>query len=418
MNLAKAIDGAAQEVFGRRDLDGAALERAVQRLSQTYTRERQTLERTGETEALVARLRFFLPRDAPKLALPLDELHGANAMDLNRPLRVLDLGAGVGASSLGVAAWLAAKGFDQRVEIDAVDRSAAALTVLRALGKRLRPPDAAEIAFTTTVADVSTGGWTPPAPHAYDLVVVSFVLNELWQDRDPRHRAERQRALLGRLSACLAANGSLLILEPALRETARALHELRDGLLAEPMGLSVFAPCLHHGPCPMLEHAKDWCHEDRDYQLSPALAGIARGAGLRTSRLTFTYLTLRRDDRTLAKAIGSAADRRAHVGTDRVEDGLLLRAVSQPIRTKGKLEIFGCGGGRRLRLVRLDRHRTDANRALDHCHRGDLFTVGSDASDADASPAAAPGSGARDRRLPIVAETHVDRIGAPRPVQR
>ena len=49
----------------------------------------------------------------------------------------------------------------------------------------------------------------------------------------------------------------------------------------------------------MLATEGDWCHEDLPIDLPPWVAPLARAAGLRWQRLTFSYLALRRDGRRL-----------------------------------------------------------------------------------------------------------------------
>src|SRR5262249_20604063 len=103
-----------------------------------------------------------------------------------------------------------------------------------------------------------------------------------------------------------------------------------------------------------------WCHEDLPVDLPPALAPIARAAGLRWQGLTFSYLVLRKDGKTL---------------------GAGWRVVSDPIVTKGKRELFLCGKvspdvpAERLRVQRLDRHTSPANAAFGELVRGDCVSV-------------------------------------------
>ncbi len=154
----------------------------------------------------------------------------------------------------------------------------------------------------------------------------------------------------------LAESGSIVILEPALRGPTRELHALRDGLAES--ALDVFAPCLRTGPCPMLETERDWCHEDREFVLPPALVPVAKDAGLRFERLTYAYLTLRRDGLRLGDHVQGRG-----------------RVVSQPLISKGKRELFVCRDDGRVRLTRLDRHRREGNAEFDLAARGDVLQV-------------------------------------------
>ena len=336
----------AEARFGRAR---APLGQLVAQVSEGYTRERGDLRRasTGR-DAMHARLRFFLPRDLAKVALPLHELDAAGLLPARR-WRVLDLGAGLGTTSLG-AAWYASRRETppEQIAVDAVERDAAALGAFEALAARHGELGLPAMTLRTRVGDLKKG---VRERGPYDLILLGLVLNEL-------PFAER-RGLLEGLAAKLAPGGSLIVLEPALREVTRELHRLRDELL-EAGALSVFAPCPHAAPCPMRATKKDWCHEDVPFRLPDPLAEVARAAGLRFERLTFAYLTLRRDD-----ARRAAGDE--------------WRVVSQPLKTKGKLELWLCGGaGERRKLMRLDRKASEANAAFGEARRGDLLRLGSD----------------------------------------
>ena len=83
----------------------AALARAIVDRSQRYTSERDRPRDAGAiaTRDLAARAAFFTIADAMKIAIPLGELAGRGALPARRPLRVVDLGAGCGAMTLGLA---------------------------------------------------------------------------------------------------------------------------------------------------------------------------------------------------------------------------------------------------------------------------------------------------------------------------
>ncbi|MEM6954690.1 MAG: small ribosomal subunit Rsm22 family protein [Myxococcota bacterium] len=330
-------DDVADAAFGRALRDPAALADAVRSLSEVYTKDREHLERARTRRALEARLRFYFLRDLHKPLVPLAEL--AFAGELTQPhWRVLDLGAGLGTTSCGVAQAAAERGAS--VEVEAVDADGAALAlaerIFRTAGIRAR----------THVGDVTR----PPVHGAFDLVVFGLVLNEL-------PFAERVRAVTGAAER-LGPNGAIVVLEPALKSVTRALHELRAELLSA--GLHVFAPCLHEEPCPMLASPRDWCHESRPFAFGDELKKVARAAGLRFERITYAYLTLVTHGRSLRSALGGGA-----------------RVVSERLVSKGKAELFVCDGSGHRRLGRLDRHRPKGNDPFGDARRGDvLFTDG------------------------------------------
>lgn len=329
-------------------------------VSDAYNRERETLlgVATSSSDGLQARLRFYLPRDSAKILSPLGELARADLLPKRR-WRVLDLGAGLGTTTLGaarVAKHLGVPGLD----VLALDRDARALDAFVELAKEHDALGVAPIALNARALDVTRLSDLREGP--FDLVLAGLVLNEL--DLETRHRVIESVAPL------LAPDGAFVILEPALREITRGLHVLRDRIDADASARltattetrsswNVFAPCLRRGPCPMLETERDWCHEDEPFALPPKLAAVARDASLRFERLTYAYLTLRKDGRTLRDFVGEDA----------------RRVVSMPLVSKGKRELLVCDDAGRTLLRRLDREASDANVDFGDSYRGDVLQV-------------------------------------------
>jgi hypothetical protein len=257
--------------------------------------------------------RDIAPRTEAALARVLEEIYGRGAAP---PLgRAIDLGAGTGAVSRALRAR-----FGEGLEVVAVDAVGGPGVVRADLAREL-----------------------PSVAGRFDLVVAAHLLNELFVDRPPGARAG---LCAGRVAAwaraLLAPGGTLVLLEPALRDTSRDLLAVRDLVRAD--GLAVVAPCIFTGPCPALARDRDWCHD------------AASGAG--GARVDFSYLAVREPGPAPAPAAGS------------------LRVVSDLLREKGRLRFFGCGAGGRQEFVRLDRHAVPANAALARARRGDLLVVG------------------------------------------
>lgn len=347
------IDAVATAELRAHDLSGTALAAAVQRVSEAYRRQSGTpADLHGDRAALCARLRFFLPRDLPKIQAPLAELAAAAAFPQARALRVLDVGAGLGTTSLGTALFALEQLGCERVRVDAFDRDAAALAIAAKLAKRAASDLSLPFELTPHAAALGPALLERARP-PYDLIVLGFVLNEVGDaQQDP---VEHHQRWLARLCELLAPDGALIVLEPALREPSRTLQQVRGRFAAEAGPPYVFAPCLHRGSCPLLERERDWCHEQLPVALPPALAGLARAAGLRSEELSFSYLTLHRAPRSLAELDPAYA---------------LARVVSSALRSKGKLEVAVCGATATRKLRRLDRHASDENRALGGVHRG------------------------------------------------
>lgn len=340
--------------FGLELRNAERLGQAVAALSQTYTRERTGLgEGKLGPEAPLARLGFFLPRDLVKPFGPLAELWRAGRLRHAAPLRVLDLGAGLGATSLGVARFLRHVGSPiERIELTAIERDPLSTRLLGALcGAVAKLPDEfVPLRVEARTAELSRSDASGP----YDLVLLGFVLNELFTEQSPEQRIQQRAALLRDLAARLTPAGALIVLEPALRESTRELMRTRDALLAAPDAPQVFAPCVHRAPCPMLASERDWCHETLDFALPDHLVPVARQAGLRYEGLSYAALVLTRTPRFAAPLQG------------------LSRVVSDPLPSKGKLELFGCSTAGYQRVTRLERDASAANASFGALRRGDI----------------------------------------------
>ncbi|HVZ71765.1 MAG TPA: small ribosomal subunit Rsm22 family protein [Polyangia bacterium] len=263
------------------------------------------------------------PRTTAALGKILDEVYA----EAPAPTRALDLGAGTGAAG----ATLRAR-FGAALEVVAVDR-------VRAPG--------------IVVIDLELERELPRDLGRFDLVVAAHVLNELFGRRDEATRVAERAARVLAWARALAPGGTLILVEPALRETSRALLAVRDRVLAA--GLHVVAPCFFTGPCPALARERDWCHDAAKVPSSP--------------RVDFSWLALR------------PSPPPARLGEP-------LRVVSDALVEKGRLKIFACGAGGRGAYVRLDRAASEANADFARLERGDVFAF-------EGEPPAATADGAR-----------------------
>lgn len=355
------VDEVAPRVLGRDDRTGSSLAAAVARTSELYTTEREAIALAAG--ALAARLRFYLLRDLPKIQGPLAELAAARALPEKKVWRVIDVGAGLGTTSLGVAELARQRGVES-VEILALEREATALDVFTSLAREAQKAGlVASMRIDARPMDLERAELAR-LPRA-DLIVVGLTLNELFLDREDR--LDAREGLLRALAERLEEGGSLIVLEPATRAITRELMQLRDRFAADAGPPHIFAPCLRDAPCPLLVRERDWCHDELALALPERLAEVAEAAGLRRERLTYSYLTLRNDSRRL----WDLADR----------DPRAYRIVGGPIGSKGKTEWEGCGARALVRLRRLDRERAPSNAALDGAARGTLLRVDRDLED-------------------------------------
>jgi SAM-dependent methyltransferase len=352
--------------LGLDHLVGPRLAEGVAEVSRRYTLERAELQALqGDARLLSARLQFFLPRDLLKLHGPLSELASVSTLPQKPRWRVLDLGAGLGSTSLGVSRFAALSSSAQALDVTAVDVDAEALELFAALAADVQTLPGVPITLSRHVADLASWARAPARRGPYDLIVMGLVLNELSTARAAQEREEALLQSVLALAEQLDPLGSMIIIEPALRETSRVLHALRDRIAQRAASPYVFAPCLGPTTCPMLARPRDYCHERLPIELPRSLAPIAGAAGLRDRDLTYSYLTLTPSQRSL-RELGSVGEQ-------------LYRVVSGQLASKGKTEAWLCGPNAAPRAQRLDRHVTDGNTDFELAERGCIIRVSSTA---------------------------------------
>jgi hypothetical protein len=247
------------------------------------------------------------------------------------------------------------------LHVTAVDVDTRALELAEELARDLVQLPGVPIELRTLPLDLrwSHAELTERLSPPYDFIVIGLALNELRGSGDEASAARAAAERLVELSSLLAHDGVLVVLEPALRETSRFLHAVRDVLAARDTAPWVFAPCLRRAACPMLARERDFCHERVPFQLPPRVAALAAQAGRRDADLTYSYLTLHAAPRTL---------RERHAAP-------LFRVVSGALPSKGKLELWLCGEDAAPRAMRLDRHASAANRGVELAGRGALVRI-------------------------------------------
>jgi SAM-dependent methyltransferase len=231
-----------------------------------------------------------------------------------RAPRILDVGSGPAPAALAARDLLGG-------EATCFDLSEPALAEARALG------------IERTVRELPR--------EEFDLTLAANVLSEMPPDD--------ALALVRKLT------GTIVLIEPALRETGRALLHLRDALLASGE-FRALAPCLTQKPCPALAHAKDWCTAEVRWTPPRFFSQLAQATGLRADEMiSFAPLVLAREAPAPPPGV--------------------WRVVGVPPPEKGKHRVWVCSDEGRVAAVRLDKHRAPENAALDGLARGDLVRL-------------------------------------------
>ena len=354
-----------EQVSPGREFRGDVLALAVVNLSRLFTTARASLPSRylNDPAHAAAYLSYFLPVNLSKVQVLLDELPNDCLEATGRPLSVLDLGCGPGTGSLALLDWLWHRSPDQakNVSVLAADSSHESLQD----AEKLWEAYCREVGISGARLRCVEGNLEHPLKGdlgkqilrggPYDLIIMANCLNEVCvTTADPP--AERA-AIVGQLLPFLAPHGTVIIVEPALRQTARALHQMRDHLLKQAL-CTVYSPCLHERACPALDHPDDWCHEERPWQTPPAIAALDREVGFIKDALKFSYLMLRTDGRTIVP-----------------RNPQTFRVVSELRELKGEKRAWLCNETGRPEVGRLDRKASPQNEALDSWHRGAIVQI-------------------------------------------
>lgn len=342
------------------------LAQAVAELSQLFTIERSSLSAgyLDNPSHAAAYLRYFLPVNLSKIQVLLDEMpQDWTEQGQGAQIRVLDVGSGPGTGALAVRDWLHQHRPDREKDlvVVAVDASGEALKHTRHLWDAYgRESGAASGQLATCEGNlerVSNGPWLQQIEqHApYDVIVMANCLNELFpRAADP---VEAKVRLVTQLLPRLAPAGTMLVVEPALRETSRGLHQLRDRLVHDKC-CTIYSPCLHEQNCPALVNPFDWCHEERAWEPPESIQAIDEQVGFIKDALKFSYLLLRKDGRTIV---------------ERCPD--VYRVVSELREMKGEKRAWLCNELGRSEIGRQDRLASPQNAAVDAWQRGAIVQI-------------------------------------------
>ncbi|MFA4974528.1 MAG: small ribosomal subunit Rsm22 family protein, partial [bacterium] len=326
--------------------DRGRIAKAAKQLSLAFTSERAAmpLDYLSDPYALSAYLAAFLIPNAVKV------MHCLGQIDTpGDDISVLDIGSGPGTASIAASVFFSMKQPDARIRIAAIDRIRPALEKAHELFKKIAPP---HHSFESATLDITKQTLQKVlAKQRFDVIIAANVLNELSEDQAFKISTELARDFLKE-------NGSFIIIDPALRETARPLMKLRDSLVDGGVA-RVTAPCLHQKQCPMLAaNERDWCHFYINWEPPEFLIELDRLSGMDHTHLKMSYL------------IFKPANHESPV----MSHGL-WRVVSSPLVSKGKRELVLCGkSGELLKVVRLDKNTSQTNADFDAAKRGDVVS--------------------------------------------
>lgn len=342
----------------------SSLSPIVRELSAGFTKKRKEgfSRYLLNRRARAAYLLYFLPANFPKIQAVLQELfrHPGVALQKKENLKVLDIGSGPGTALLGLTHFFLGRKDAQKelsFHLTALDHTRENLKDCQGLFALFQQHCSAKISLNLIQQDMEK---ELQIAGKFDYIVLSNSLNELYElDAD---RIQKRTLLLGRLlGQHLEPDGSLILIEPALKQTSRELLQVRDSLISQGFGL--YSPCLAQAPCPALQtEREDWCHEELPWEPPSVIRTLDQGTGFIKDAVKYSYSVFRKDGINLSEAL---------------PQGNHWRVVSEMMRLKGDRRVFLCDGRQRILARRQDKHGSESNKVFDLISRGDIIGVSS-----------------------------------------
>ncbi len=355
--VSPAIQAAIDQLVKAEGLSRREVVEAVAELSRLFTKDRSRLSRTYFDDKALrgAYLHYFMPVNLAKIQVLLNEMPHPEPGD---SFSVLDLGSGPGTGALAVLDWWHERKVSHAVSVTAADNSMKTLRQARQLWDQYcQEAGVGKADLQTFVGDFEQRVWLTQIRQQgpFDLIVIANCLNEI--HTEAKASIEVRVGLVAECLALLAPHGTIMIVEPALRETSRGLSQVRDRLLQEKR-CGVYSPCLHEENCPALLKPDDWCHEERAWEPPASVQEIDQEVGFIKDALKFSYLLLRKDGKTIV-------ERRPDV----------FRVVSELRLLKGEKRAWLCNEQGRQEVGRQDRLVSPHNTAFDQWHRGAIVQI-------------------------------------------
>ena len=272
------------------------------------------------------------------------------------PVRILDLGAGTGASGLSCLHYLRSQGVENHLQLEAVDYSSKSLAFLKKLHSSRN--DLWTDSRVTTIRQDLKFSPSEDNRKKYDLILLGYSLNELLEEvaEDSNYRQ-----LLSSLPDLLKSNGMAIITEPAQRDLCHLLQQKCTELVDKNYNLNLHAPYFNGMPCPLAaNNSKYFSHEVRKFKPAETVEKINRPLNLEIREVKFGLSML-----------GTARP------MEMTEDKLVCRIISPLKKRKGTVSFIGMSHKGIENNYELQRRNLlkEELKELMHLTRGDIIEI-------------------------------------------
>lgn len=314
----------------------------VSRLSDNFVRSAQPDDYLNSIDVYIAYLLYFMPINMLKLP------HLLNKLDLSRhkTIKILDCGTGTGTFALSAIDYFSHNYPNIKLDITLTDKAISHIDKTRKLFKSML--EAGDISanminyHTLDLTDIDD------LKNKYDLIILGNIINEIDTAKYP--------LILEKLNNLLEDNGSIIMIEPALKELSQKALHFRD----ESIGHSLFPifPCIQTlekpSLCPALRD-NDWCHQTRSIDQDKWISGIDRHTGFLKDDIRYTGIIFSRHKK--------------------IDDANSWRVVSDMMGEKGLSKAYLCHDDSRVLARRLDKNKSDSNSKWSRLKKGDMIKL-------------------------------------------
>jgi ribosomal protein RSM22 (predicted rRNA methylase) len=292
---------------------------------------------------------YYTTSNFLKLGHPLNELFRSSAFSARKDMSVLELGCGTGTGIIGMQAWRESRPDAPSIRYTATDAFSGSLRFVEKLLRSL--PGRQGMSVDTRQCDLDHPVSLTSLRERYDLILVMNAINEL--------RPATLEALPKLFADLLNPTGMVLMIEPALRHTSRALLQLRDAMTQKDW--TVFAPCYTQQRCPALRDTRDWCHHEEYWNRPLFIQWLDELLHNVKLSLKYSYMLMNRHGDTL--------DRHTSM------PGKCGRVVSSLFEEKGRARVFVCSNEGRKHYLKNNRDNCEGNAAFDQLNRYDTVSI-------------------------------------------
>jgi len=283
-------------------------------------------------------------------------------MNLSKKINVLDVGGGVGSSSLSAIEFFKNIYPHTEIELDFLEiNKQSALFFMETVKDSCY---FSTLKYKIIFLDIEK--FIKKINKDYDIIILSSVLRELELNIS-------LIALLRKLLIHLTKSGFMILIEPALMESSHKLIELRDMLIN--YGVFILSPCLHNLKCPLGRNENYWCYREIIWKPPSSMQKLNKKLFREINPLKFSYLVLYRGKNDTPIAGEGSSSIGASYASARVNRNY-YRALTPADPQKGKFVMKVCDAEGNFKIVELlKRDISKKNKLFLKIERGALFYV-------------------------------------------